>query len=109
MAVCAELEDLDASLDKSLRVGWANHTGAALAVEVLAMMRSHNKADAAQVAAMAAFEGSGEWRAEGYLSAAAALAFQTRGRRATEAKSLWVGRQLRTMPFVSEAFAAGDL
>ncbi len=65
--------------------------------------------EALKIRALRAYERSEAWRAEGFLSAAAAVRSKTRMSEGSARRALQLGRTLESLPETAEAFAHGEI
>jgi uncharacterized protein DUF222/HNH endonuclease len=98
--MCATLEHMFASVGDS--------DEATLGV-IAERRREIDASEAAWLALVAAYERSSEWRADGYGSAAAALASECHMTEGVARMHVELARTLEEMPVVAEAFAAGEV
>lgn len=88
----------------------AQSAGSACRLEELARERRELDArEAAWLAAVAAYDRSGDWRADGYASAASALRAACRMTHGAARGHVEIARKLEQMPWARAAFRAGDI
>src|SRR4051812_19969273 len=76
---------------------------------MLLLLRLQTRLGATVARAAAAFDRSGEWRANGARSAASWLAARTHLPRESVARQVRLGRAVRDMPRTEQAWLAGDI
>src|SRR5712691_11746682 len=78
-------------------------------LDVERLCRIADRVECLRVRAIGAFDRSGEWQADGYLSAAAALRDRCRMTNGTARAAVELSRKLGRLAVVAEAFGAGEI
>jgi hypothetical protein len=78
-------------------------------VDVMRLTRARNRLEYAWLRALGEYDRSGDWAAEGFVNAAAALRARTGIAHGVASASLKLAGKLHELALVSEAFAAGDI
>ena len=104
-----ELDELSERVDKLSRRNPADLPGPALADAAVAVVQLAQQIDALACGIFAAFDASGEHKADGQPTVAAWLAAKVRVAKGWVNKRVHLGRRLRSMPHTAEAFRSGAI